>query len=93
MDALKLYPNKSKRPLKAIRYFCLECMGLDRILKYSRESVRGVKECKKKTCALYDFRLGTNPFKQKRELTKGLREQLLRASSIHRDRCASVKNR
>ena len=39
-------------PLKAIRAFCIECMG---------GQVTYVKDCTSKTCPLYDLRMGKNP--------------------------------
>tara|TARA_B100001964_G_C14020781_1_gene503738 strand:+ start:98 stop:322 length:225 start_codon:yes stop_codon:yes gene_type:complete len=42
----------SLTPLKSIRYQCLECLGW---------SAYEIKRCTGKFCALYPFRLGTNP--------------------------------
>lgn len=39
-------------PVKAIRVFCLACMG---------GSKRLVRECNNPDCSLYPYRLGTNP--------------------------------
>ena len=44
--------EKITSPLKAIKCFCIECMG---------GQVTYVKECTSKTCPLYDFRMGKNP--------------------------------
>ena len=52
-------------PVKAIRCFCLDCCG---------DSAAAVKECTAKDCALYPFRLGTNPYRTKRELTEEQKE-------------------
>lgn len=52
--------------LKAIRNKCLECCG---------DSPYEVKNCTSKTCPLYVFRFGKNPFRQKREMTDEQREQ------------------
>ena len=41
-------------PLRAIRAFCLECMG---------GSADGVRECTAPNCWLYSYRLGRNPFR------------------------------
>ena len=43
-------------PLKAIKQFCFECCG---------ESTAEVKRCTGKTCSLYPFRFGKNPFSQR----------------------------
>lgn len=40
-------------PLYAIKTFCYECCG---------ESYHEVKYCNSKSCALYPFRFGFNPF-------------------------------
>ncbi len=42
----------SLSPLKALRYHCLECVSW---------SAYEVKYCTSKLCALYPYRLGTNP--------------------------------
>ena len=50
-------PRKHKRPLKAIREKCVECMG-------GRESegyVKRISECVSDDCPIYDFRQGKNP--------------------------------
>jgi len=39
-------------PVKAIRKFCIQCMG---------GQTREVKKCTAKKCPLYIFRLGKNP--------------------------------
>lgn len=48
-----------KSPLKAIRAFCIDCMG---------GAVREVKICPSKICPLHAFRMGKNPYR-KRELS------------------------
>lgn len=52
---------KITSPQKAIREFCLGCVGY---------SAREVKLCLSVKCPLYPFRFGKNPFKKKRELTE-----------------------
>ena len=47
-------------PLRAVREKCLDCTCQQPI---------EVKECTVKTCALYPFRMGTNPYRAKRTLT------------------------
>lgn len=56
-DSTKTITN----PVKAIRAFCLECVG---------GSSYEVKDCTAKDCALYPFRFGKNPYRTKRELTE-----------------------
>lgn len=58
--------EKNVTVLKAIRNKCLECCGY---------SPNEVKNCTSKTCPLYVFRFGKNPFRQKREMTDEQREQ------------------
>lgn len=50
-----------KNPVKAIREKCLEC---------SNGQPSEVKYCPVEKCPLYPFRLGKNPFRQKREMTE-----------------------
>lgn len=52
-------------PVKAIREFCIDCCG------GSRDTV---KVCPSVKCALYPFRMGKNPFRQKREMTEEQRK-------------------
>ena len=47
-------------PMKAIREKCLDC---------SCQQPVEVKECTVKGCALWTFRMGTNPYRAKRTLT------------------------
>ena len=45
--------------MKAIRAYCLDCAGRP----------AEVRKCVAVDCALWPFRMGTNPFRKKRELT------------------------
>ena len=56
------YPRKSQSPSKAIRLFCLECMGLSRKNANAPRSFEDVDQCNSPMCPVYDFRFGTNPF-------------------------------
>ena len=58
--------EKITSPLKAIRCFCVECMG---------EQVREVKDCTAPNCPLYAFRMGKNPYRS-RELTDEERQAI-----------------
>ena len=52
-------PKKQKSPVKAIREHCIECMGgRGTKQKYSKL----IDECSAPDCALYEFRLGVNPY-------------------------------
>ena len=61
-------------PLKAIRKKCIECCGF---------SPDEAAKCTCYTCALWDFRFGSNPYKQGRVLTEeekeAVRERLAKA--------------
>jgi len=52
----KKYPalssKSARRPLAAIRLFCLECLG---------GSVHEVRNCTSSDCSLYAFRMGKRP--------------------------------
>ena len=48
-------------PVKAIRAFCMEC---------SNGQTSEVKACPVYKCPLYAFRLGKNPYRQRREMTE-----------------------
>ena len=51
-------PRKEKKPVKAIRENCIDCMG-------GRESeghLKRITECASTNCALFDFRFGRNPY-------------------------------
>ena len=58
-------------PLKAIRAKCLNCCC---------DQPGEVKNCTSTSCSLYDFRMGKNPFRKKREYTdeerQAMRERL-----------------
>ena len=58
----KYHRKKSKKPLRAIRYFCFECMGWNRRSKDSVKPIEDVKGCTDELCPLFDFRFGKNPF-------------------------------
>lgn len=52
-------PTKHKNPVKAIREFCIECMGG----KGNGQNISHlIKECSAPDCALYEFRFGKNPY-------------------------------
>ena len=56
------YPRKATKPLKAIRMFCFECMGMDRRDKKPEHPIENVRNCTDPMCPLFDFRFGKNPF-------------------------------
>ena len=54
-------PKKHKQPVKAIREFCIECMGG----RENKNFLKQIKDCSSPDCPLYDFRFGKNPFHTK----------------------------
>ena len=53
--------KKLTNPVKAIRAFCMECVG---------GSANEVKLCPSMRCPLHPFRFGRNPYRSKREMTE-----------------------
>lgn len=53
--------NEITNPVKAIRAFCLEC---------SCGQTSEVKACPMYRCPLYPFRMGKNPYRQRREMSE-----------------------
>ncbi len=56
---IKKYREQATTPKKAIRSHCIECMG---------GLIAEVNRCTSRTCSLYPFRMGKNPF---HKLAKG----------------------
>ena len=56
----KLQSSKQTNPVKAIRKYCLSCC---------LESAFEVEKCPASECELWEFRMGKNPYRTKRELT------------------------
>lgn len=50
-----------RSPAKAIRAFCIECMG---------GNSNYVRECTTTSCSLHPFRFGKNPYRTPRQLTE-----------------------
>lgn len=67
-------------PLKAIRAKCLDC---------SCWQVNEVRLCSHEKCALYPFRMGTNPYREPRKLTDeqkaAARESLAKARAKRKE--------
>lgn len=63
---MQLYGRKSTKPLKAIRLFCGECMGMDRRKKHPSYPFTDVKGCTDDLCPLLDFRFGKNPYHKRK---------------------------
>ena len=65
--------DEIKSPIKAIRAFCLECVGYN---------ANDVKNCTSKDCPLKPVRVGRNPFLKKEmteEQKEAARERLAKA--------------
>ena len=55
--------NSQKNPVKAIRAKCIDCCGAE---DYNKR----IAECDIVKCALHPFRMGKNPYRQKKQLTE-----------------------
>ena len=51
-------PKKCKSPIKAIREFCINCVGG----RSNEGHMKLVRECVSENCELFEFRLGNNPY-------------------------------
>ena len=72
-------PKKLKSPVKAIREFCIECMGGRENEGYMKQ----ISECGSPHCAVFEFRFGKNPYhtqnltaEQRKERADRLKEGL-----------------
>jgi len=68
---MQLYGRKATKPLKAIRLFCGECMGMDRRKKTPTYPVEDVRGCTDDLCPLFEWKLGINPYKSKKRVEIG----------------------
>lgn len=76
--------NEITNPVKAIRAFCLGCSG---------DSPAEVKNCVIGMCPLYPFRLGKNPYRQRREMTEEQKQVLAdRLKEARKNIGSSVEN-
>jgi hypothetical protein len=81
------YPKKAKSPLSAIKFFCRECMGMDRTKPGKVENAVLVRECCDPMCPLYDFRMGQNPFLRRvlsEDQKQAVAERLTLARASHK---------
>ncbi len=62
---MNLYPAKASKPMKAIRLFCGECMGMDRRYKEKKYPIEDVRGCTDDLCPLFEWRFGRNPYHRK----------------------------
>ena len=73
------YTNPNKKitsPLDAIKEMCIDCCGGEK---------SWVKECTSPNCALYEFRLGKNPYRKSREYTEEQKEKLKERARLARE--------
>lgn len=70
---------KKKSPLRAIREKCIDCCC---------GSQHEVKICEVRSCALWPFRFGKNPFHAKRILSEEERAAI--AERLHKARAAAL---
>lgn len=71
------HPDKKiTSPLVAIREMCIDCQG---------GMKAWVAECTDKQCALYDFRLGKNPFRKPKEYTDEEKKVLQERAKVARE--------
>ena len=69
-------------PVKAIRAYCMEC---------SCGQTSEVKECPIVKCPLYPFRMGKNPYRQRREMSEEQKQVLAdRLKEARNSRSSSV---
>jgi hypothetical protein len=72
---MKIYPKKSKSPLRSIRLFCAECQGSSRTKKkVEQDAILRIKDCPDEMCPLYDFRMGKNPHLKRQSTPKHLKK-------------------
>lgn len=71
-----------RNPVKAIKAFCVDCMG---------GSYNEVKQCPSERCALHPFRTGRNPYRQKREMSAEQRENAIeRLRQAQKDKTSTM---
>ena len=66
----KFYPRKATKPLKAIRLFCFECMGMSRISRKPKAPFEDVRKCTDDLCPLFEWRFGSNPYKSQKRVER-----------------------
>lgn len=71
---------RKRKPLQAIKEFCLQCMCGD---------WNEVKKCTDQDCPLYEFRFGKNPY-LKREISDEERDRLKERLARARDKQAGA---
>jgi len=88
--SMKRYqPKKQKKPVKAIREHCIECMGGR---GSGQNTSKLIEECGSPDCALFGFRFGKNP-NHTQNLTDAQRKERaerLKASPSHHKRTEKV---
>ena len=59
----KYISKKTQRnPVKAIRAKCIDCCGAE-------DYINRIRDCEITECAIHPFRMGKNPYREKKKLT------------------------
>ncbi len=61
------YAKKATKIKTAVRLFCGECMGMCRTERDAAYPQEDVKDCTDRMCPLFEWRMGTNPYRAKRD--------------------------
>ena len=81
--------KKSQRnPVKAIRAKCIDCCGAE-------DYIKRIAECEITKCALHPFRMGKNPYREKKEITEEqaikFKERMKKAWETRKKNEAAIK--
>ncbi len=82
-------PKNQKKPVKAIREHCIECMGG----RGSGQSFsKLIADCSSPDCALFEFRFGKNPYHTQNltEEQRKARAEQFKASLSHDKRTENI---
>ena len=81
-------PEKSKSPVKAIREFCIECMGG----RVNEGYLKQISGCGSPHCALFKFRFGKNPYHSQNLTAEQRKERAerLKMAIFHDERSGKV---
>ena len=77
-DGMIVYRKVCTTRKEAIRVFCMECVGMDRLKRmpktYGYDDIKG---CPDEDCPLFPFRLGKNPFSRRKGNPNNFRKAVL----------------
>ena len=70
---VEMYRDKVHNPMSGIRAFCVECQGgyLAEIKRCDRSKENALARGEKQWCSLWEFRMGNNPYHNRKEKKKG----------------------